>query len=64
MDYKSAPILFKVRKALRYVRLYGVRRTLVKVRGQYHMARHYDTLPPNHVRAGSRAHIGLIGVSP
>lgn len=61
MDYKSAPILFKVRKALRYVRLYGIRRTLVKVRGQYHMARRYDSLPQNHVRPGSRAHVGLIG---
>ena len=30
-------LLFKLRKVLRYVELYGVRRTLVKVRGQYHM---------------------------
>jgi predicted dehydrogenase len=61
MDYKSAPLVFKARKALRYVRLYGIRRTLVKVRGQYHMAKRYDPLPPNHVREGSKAHVGLIG---
>lgn len=61
MDYKSAPLLFRIRKALRYVRLYGVRRTLVKVRGQYHMAKRYDTLPRNHVREDSKAHVGLIG---
>lgn len=61
MDYKSTPLFFQIRKALRYVGLYGVRRTLVKVRGQYHMARRYPTLPRNHVRTSSKAHVGLIG---
>ena len=61
MDYTSAPLFFKLRKALRYVGLYGIRRTLVKIRGQYHMARRYQTLPRNHVRMDSRAHVGLIG---
>jgi len=36
MDYTSASWSFKVRKAVRYVRLYGVRRTLIKIKGQYH----------------------------
>ncbi|MVB00172.1 hypothetical protein GN330_23270 [Nitratireductor sp. CAU 1489] len=31
-------IIFKIKKVLRYNRLYGPRRTLIKVRGQYHMA--------------------------
>jgi len=61
MDYRSAPLLFKLRKALRYVGLYGVRRTLVKIRGQYHMTRRYQTLPRNRVRMTSKAHVGLIG---
>ena len=61
MDYTATPLLFRIRKALRYVGLYGVRRTLVKVRGQYHMAKTYATLPPNNVRADSKAHVGLIG---
>ena len=61
MDYKSTPLSFQIRKALRYVGLYGVRRTLVKVRGQYHMARRYSKLPRNHVGASSKAHVGLIG---
>ncbi len=61
MDYTSAPLLFRVRKALRYVGLYGVRRTLVKVRGQYHMGRSYARLPANDVRPESNAHVGLIG---
>ena len=61
MDYTGAPWLFRARKALRYVRLYGIRRTMVKIRGQYHMTRRYATLPVNHVRTGSAAHVGLIG---
>ena len=61
MDYTTTPLLFRIRKALRYVGLYGVRRTLVKVRGQYHMGKTYAALPPNNVRAESKAHVGLIG---
>lgn len=61
MEHLDTPALFKIRKALRYVRLYGVRRTLVKVRGQYHMKRSYTTLPPNHRPAAAEAHVGLIG---
>ncbi len=36
-DYTQANLLFKARKAARYVRLYGLMRTLVKIKGQYHM---------------------------
>lgn len=61
MDYTSAPLLFKIRKTLRYVGLYGIRRTLVKIRGQYHMGKRYETLPRNRVRLTSGAHVGLIG---
>lgn len=35
-DYTQADFLFKVRKASRYVGLYGVSKTLVKIKGQYH----------------------------
>lgn len=38
ISYLNAPLLFRVRKVLRYVHLYGLSRTLVKVRGQYHLA--------------------------
>lgn len=37
MDYLQAGYAFKVRKAARYVTLFGLSRTLVKIRGQYHM---------------------------
>jgi predicted dehydrogenase len=36
-DYTRADFLFKARKAARYVRLYGLSRTLFKIKGQYHM---------------------------
>ncbi len=37
VDHTEAGYLFKARKTLRYVSLYGLSRTLVKIRGQYHM---------------------------
>lgn len=36
-DYTKADIGFKLKKAARYLRLYGLARTLIKIRGQYHM---------------------------
>jgi len=45
MDYHNQHLLFKAKKVLRYIRLYGLRRTLVKVRGQYHMRRKLHILP-------------------
>lgn len=38
-NYVSAPLVFRLRKAARYLRLYGVARTFVKIQGQYHAAR-------------------------
>lgn len=62
MDYTIQKFGFKVKKVLRYFRLYGVRRTLIKVKGQYHMQRKYDVLPPTHeMSRNSQAHIGIIG---
>jgi len=37
MDYTQAGLWFKIKKTVRYVRLYGFQRTLTKIRGQYHM---------------------------
>lgn len=38
-SYLDSPLLFKIRKVLRYLRLYGLSRTMAKVRGQLHMQR-------------------------
>jgi predicted dehydrogenase len=60
MDYTRKPFLFKLRKATRYVALYGIRRTLAKVRGQYHARKKYDVLPPPREGRAGR-HVGIIG---
>src|SRR5688572_14713314 len=60
MDYTKQPILFKVRKAARYVRLYGIRRTLIKVKGQYHSQRKFETLPAERAERTGR-HVGILG---
>lgn len=61
MDYTKQPIRFKAQKALRYVRLFGVRRTAVKVRAQYHMERSYPQLPAQRAGRPSERHVGIIG---
>lgn len=61
MDYTQSPLRFRIRKILRYVRLYGLSRTLAKVRGQYHMRARYDVLPVRGKSASSARHVGLIG---
>lgn len=61
MDYTTQSFLFKVRKAARYVRLYGPSRTLEKIRGQYHMR---SSQPPGSVvsrQSDGRGEIGIIG---
>ncbi|HSR67778.1 MAG TPA: Gfo/Idh/MocA family oxidoreductase [Acidobacteriota bacterium] len=61
MDYTQQPLLFRIRKVLRYVLLYGIRRTWIKVRAQYHMKRSAPVAyrPPSDPAAGG--HVGLIG---
>ena len=61
MDYTRAPLLFRLRKAVRYLRLFGLQRTRVKIAGQYHMRRQYTTLPPNDRPPARGAHVGIIG---
>ncbi len=60
MDYTRQPLHFKIRKAARYVRLYGLRRTLIKVKGQYHGKRTFGTLPPERTERTGR-HAGILG---
>lgn len=61
MDYTRAPLSFRARKAARYVQLYGPRRTLAKVRGQYHMRREGPARGRPMAPARDDAHVGLIG---
>jgi predicted dehydrogenase len=61
MDYTTQKLGFKIKKAIRYVRLYGVRRTMMKVKGQYHMKKTFSPLPSmvSPIRPGG--HLGIIG---
>jgi predicted dehydrogenase len=61
VDYTTQDLAFKIRKTLRYTRLYGIRRTLVKVKGQYHMKKRYVSLPELPSPYPEGGHVGLIG---
>ena len=37
MDYFKAPLIFKIKKVARYIRIFGFTRTYIKVLGQKHM---------------------------
>jgi predicted dehydrogenase len=61
MDYTRQPLLFKARKALRYVRLYGSRRTRVKAESHYHMKKRYPVLPAARRAADPGKHVAILG---
>jgi predicted dehydrogenase len=63
MNYTTQPFSFKLKKAARYVRLYGARRTFIKVQSQYHMKKKYDRLPTikTKTETNGRRHVGIIG---
>lgn len=44
MDYTKSNLKFKILKTLRYLRLYGLSRTLIKIAGQYHMKSKQETI--------------------
>jgi predicted dehydrogenase len=61
MNYTTQPVSFKLKKAARYIKLYGVRRTLIKIQSRYHMNRTYERLPAIRTKTGERSHVGIIG---
>jgi predicted dehydrogenase len=61
MDYTKKNLFFRVKKVLRYLKLYGLSRTLIKVQGQYHMKKSYVNLPQQEKPVRDGGHIGLIG---
>ena len=62
MDYTTQNLSFKIKKTIRYLKLYGLSRTLVKVKGQYHMKKLYDknNLPKLKNPTKGR-HVGILG---
>ena len=61
MDYHQQPLAFKIKKALRYLWLYGATRTLIKIQGQYHMRRRFAQLPSTQGEEAVGQHVGLLG---
>jgi len=62
MDYTRQSLIFLIKKVFRYFRLYGISRTVVKVRGQYHMKKVFEELPAQHQSfSGQLGKVGLIG---
>jgi predicted dehydrogenase len=61
VDYTTQKLRFRVRKAVRYTRLYGPRRTWAKIRGQYHMRRRYAALPALASPPPAGGHVGIVG---
>lgn len=61
LDYTTQKLAFQIKKTARYMRLYGLQRTLVKIRGQYHMKKIYATLPRVATPPEAGGHVGLIG---
>ena len=61
MDIQSQTVGYRISKALRYVQLYGVDRTLVKMRSHSHMRRAYELLPQIAPQFRRAPHVGVIG---
>lgn len=62
MDYFRQSFAFNVRKTIRYIRLYGIGRTRMKIAAQYHMT---TVFPDQEARPRptetSHKHVGIIG---
>ena len=60
MDYTKQNLSFKIRKTLRYLKLYGPTRTLIKVKGQYHMNKKFSEMPKLK-KTSNKQVVGLLG---
>ena len=61
MDYLQQSIVFKIKKVMRYISLYGLSRTYMKVLGQLHTRKEYKILPENNSKNKGGERLGLIG---
>jgi predicted dehydrogenase len=61
MDYINQPLVFKLRKALRYARLYGPGRTRIKIESYYHMRKRYRELPSLVANKPHKGDVGILG---
>jgi hypothetical protein len=62
MDYTKQNLSFKIKKTIRYLKLYVLSRTLIKVKGQYHMNKLYDKNNlPKFKNPKKGRHVGILG---
>ncbi|MDB4805580.1 Gfo/Idh/MocA family oxidoreductase [Akkermansiaceae bacterium] len=63
MDYTKEPIIFKVKKVIRYFRMYGIERTLKKVRSQYHMksSEEFEGIDWTNPNGNSHGDVAIVG---
>ena len=61
MDYTKESFSFKLKKSLRYLKLYGPSRTLVKIKGQYHMNRKFNDFPLMDEKKSKNKIVGILG---
>ncbi|AUD05544.1 Gfo/Idh/MocA family protein [Spirosoma pollinicola] len=62
MDYTRQPLRIKIQKVVRYVRLFGLTRTWVKVQANCHMKRQFSHRQSMPAPAGSTGkHVGILG---
>lgn len=62
MDYTKHKLRFKIKKTFRYIMLYGFTRTLIKIKGQFHMNKDYKDSFPNLTKNNPEGrHVGIIG---
>jgi predicted dehydrogenase len=61
MDYLKQSLGFKIKKVLRYMGMYGFRRTYMKILGQKHMRRTYKSLPAMKGKLTKIQTVGIIG---
>ncbi|GAB2552750.1 Gfo/Idh/MocA family protein [Spirosoma aerophilum] len=62
MDYTRQPLPIRIRKVIRYVRLFGLVRTWTKVQAHYHMNRTFPEPELTSVPAEATGkHVGIIG---
>lgn len=62
MDYTRQPIRVNIRKVVRYVRLFGLVRTWLKVQAHYHMKKEFVGRLPLPVPAGATGkQVGIVG---
>lgn len=61
MNYLEQKKIIKIKKIIRYIKLYGLRRTWIKVRGQIHLNKRYQVLPTPSLNLKPHHKVAIVG---